>query len=124
MTRPARLALILVAVAACSAPAAAGGDYLLSEGLIDGPSSLSGAGASTLHVSNVGEFTHTLVVTDDEGEVIAATDLVVPGAEATLEVDLQPGTYVFSCRIVSQDDEGNLIDHFESGMHRTVTVRG
>jgi uncharacterized cupredoxin-like copper-binding protein len=56
--------------------------------------------------------------------VIAATDLVVPGAEATLEVDLQPGTYVFSCRIVSQDDEGNLIDHFESGMHRTVTVRG
>jgi hypothetical protein len=23
---------------------------------------------------------------------------------------------------VSQDDEGNLIDHFEQGMHRTVTV--
>jgi hypothetical protein len=39
-------------------------------------------------------------------------------------VSLNSGTYVFSCRIVSQDDEGNLIDHYELGMNRTVTVIG
>jgi hypothetical protein len=120
--RPLLPALLLLA--ACATPAASQADYMLSEGLIDGPDALTRAGAASIHAVNTGEYPHTLVVTDDEGAVIGATGLVEPGAEATLEVGLESGIYVFSCRIVAQDDEGNLIDHYESGMHRTVTVRG
>ena len=40
----------------------------------------------------------------------------------TPEVDLAAGVYSFTCRIVAQDSEGALIDHFESGMHASVRV--
>ncbi len=116
------LALALLLVTACSSAAASEADFVLSEGTVDGPGRLTGSGASTIQVTNVGEYSHTLVVTDEEGQVMGATGLVEPGLEATLAVDLDPGTYVFSCRIVAQDDEGNLVDHYEAGMHRTVIV--
>jgi hypothetical protein len=54
--------------------------------------------------------------------VVAATDLVAPDENARLEVDLAAGVYSFTCRIVAQDSEGALIDHFESGMHASVRV--
>lgn len=122
--RAARLAAVALLVAACSSAAASEAEYQLSEGVIDGPDILTRSGAATIHVDNIGEYSHTLVVTNVEGEVLGATALVESGDEATLDVDLEPGTYVFSCRIVAEDDDGNLIDHFEAGMHRTVTVRG
>jgi hypothetical protein len=62
------------------------------------------------------------VVTDSSGQVVAATDLVAPDENARLEVDLAAGVYSFTCRIVAQDSEGALIDHFESGMHASVRV--
>jgi hypothetical protein len=120
-----RLVAVLLLLASCSAQAALpGAGYVLREGAIDGPSNLGGSGMATLAVSNAGEYSHTLVITNENGEVVAATGLVESSDETTLEVDLEPGTYVFSCRIVAKDDEGNLIDHFEQGMHRTVTVKG
>ena len=117
--------LALITIVGCSAETTGGGaEYVLREGAIDGPSRLALSGPTTLHATNVGEFSHTLVVTDDRGQVLGATGLVPSGEEATLQVDLQPGTYVFSCRIVAEDGEGNLIDHYEQGMHRTVKVEG
>ena len=71
------------------------------------------------YVKNKGR---TLEVTTNEGEVIAATDLIQPGHTTTLAVDLQPGTYQVSCRIVAENDEGQLIDHYELGMRHTVNV--
>lgn len=113
----------LTLTAACSTQTASGAaDYVLREGAIDGPSNLTGSSETTLHASNTGEYSHTLIVTDEDGEVMGATGLVESGEETTLQVDLEPGTYVFSCRIVAEDDEGNLRDHYEDGMHRTVTV--
>jgi methionine-rich copper-binding protein CopC len=118
-------AVVLILTAACSTQTASGAaDYVLRESAIDGPSNLIGLGDTTLYVSNTGEYSHTLIVTDEEGEVMGATGLVESGEDTTLEVDLEPGTYVFSCRIVAEDDEGNLRDHYEQGMHRTVTVTG
>ena len=117
------LIFALITIAGCSAQTAAGGaEYVLRESAIDGPSRLALSGPTTLHATNIGEFSHTLVVTDDRGQVIGATGLVAAGDEATLEVDLAAGTYVFSCRIVAEDNEGNLLDHYELGMHRTVNV--
>ncbi|MCI0544635.1 MAG: hypothetical protein L0Z49_09370 [Actinobacteria bacterium] len=96
--------------------------YYLSEGVVDGPGRLADGGTPLVKASNIGEFAHTLVVTDEEGAVLGATGLIPPGEEASLTVDLRQGTYVFSCRIVTQDSEGNLLDHYELGMHRTVIV--
>jgi plastocyanin len=114
--------IFMLLVTACSTQSAPISGYGLREGAIDGPNRLTVAQSSALQVINTGEYSHTLVVTDENGEVLAATGLVGSGEETTLEVDLEPGTYVFSCRIVAEDDEGNLIDHYEQGMHRTVTV--
>lgn len=126
-SRPVRVlaAVALVLIAACSSPVMAGAaDYVLRESAVDGPSTLGPAGPTTLHATNTGDYSHTLVVTDSSGTVIGATGLVESGEQAALDVDLRAGIYVFSCRIVSEDGEGNLIDHYEQGMHRTVTVTG
>lgn len=117
-----RSLLLLSLIAACSGPVAGNGSFVLHDGSIDGPERVGGTGVSSFEVANVGEFNHTLVVTDSAGKVIAATDLVPPGSETNLEVDLPPGLYTVSCRIVAEDDDGNLIDHYELGMYRNVVV--
>ncbi|HJQ77740.1 MAG TPA: hypothetical protein VJ948_10845 [Acidimicrobiia bacterium] len=119
---------VLAGLAACLALAGCAGlaesvSYELVEFSITGPDQL-GPGSTSLTVSNAGEFPHTMVVTDSSGEVVAATSLVQPEQSVELAVDLRPGRYSFTCRIVAQDSEGQLIDHFESGMAATVEVSG
>lgn len=109
-----------LALAGC-AQVAETGAYELVEFSIAGPDRLD-SGSSSLTVSNAGEFPHTMVVTDSAGEVVAATSLVQPGQSVELAVDLTPGRYSFTCRIVAQDSEGQLIDHFEAGMAANVEV--
>ena len=116
------LALTLLSIIACTTQAGPEDGYVLSEWAINGPERLTVAGASAINVENAGEWGHTLIVTTDSGEVVGATGLVDAGATATLELDLAAGTYTFSCRIVAEDDEGNLSDHYERGMFRTVVV--
>jgi len=116
------LALTLLMIIACATQSSPGDGYALSEWAIDGPERLTVAGASAINVENAGEWGHTLIVTTDSGEVVGATGLVDAGTAATLELDLVAGTYTFSCRIVAEDDEGNLSDHYEKGMYRTVVV--
>jgi plastocyanin len=70
------------------------------------------AGTYDIEVVNDGSATHDLVVERD-GDDVAASDDIAPGASTTLSVTLQPGEYVFYCSI------GN---HRAMGMELTVTV--
>ncbi len=117
------VAALLVALAACSGSAATESGFDLAEWQIAGPGQMS-ADTGSVDVSNSGTLPHTLVVTDSSGNVMAATDLIGPGDTTELTLDLDPGTYSFTCRIVAQDPEGEIVDHFEAGMNTTVSVSG
>jgi hypothetical protein len=80
------------------------------------------AGAVDLAVENYGEFPHTLVVSDASGTVIGATDLITSEATTVLTVDLLPGSYTLTCRIVKGLDDGTFVDHFQEGMTASVNV--
>jgi hypothetical protein len=116
------VALALLVVAGCSVETGGNDHFVLSEWAIEGPSRMVAADAMTLTIENQGEFRHTLLVTSETGEVVGATGVVDPGDIVSLAVDLGAGTYSFSCRIVTENDEGNLSDHYERGMFRTVVV--
>ena len=110
-------------IAACSGPVADQAQYDLGEFYIAGPAQIE-AGSSTLVASNSGEFAHTIVITGQEGGVIAATQLIQPGETVDLAVDLAPGRYQITCRIVAQTDDGRLVDHYEAGMGAMVEASG
>ena len=84
--------VLLVLVAGCATAPSSGSSFVLDDGSIVAPATISN-GTTTLEISNVGEFNHTLVVTDSDGNVLAATDVIAPGTDANLSVDLQPGAY-------------------------------
>jgi hypothetical protein len=117
------LLVALLVIPACVSHATADPGYTLQEWSVRGPEQLV-PGANTIAIHNNGEYTHTLVITDEHGNVLAATGLVAPGTDAALDVDLPPGTYSFTCRIVAADDEGILHDHYQSGMFLTVGISG
>jgi uncharacterized cupredoxin-like copper-binding protein len=117
------IAMMCLLVSACDQAATADMSVQLAEFSITSPSSIT-ADVHEIEVANVGEFTHTLVITDSEGEVAAASGLIQPGETVSLDIDLPPGRYSLTCRIVAQDNEGNLIDHYEAGMNETVVVEG
>lgn len=81
------------------------------------------AGRVVLDIENTGQYGHTLVVTTDAGAVVAATGLIAAGDATTLEVELSPGGYQFSCRIVATGGDGALLDHHQLGMKADVRVR-
>jgi uncharacterized cupredoxin-like copper-binding protein len=116
-------AVVLVAIAGCSANGTESSSYQLTEFSIDGPGRLED-GIEAVAVSNRGEFPHTLVVTDETGTVVSATPLIQPGESTSLNLDLDPGTYSVTCRIVAQAPDGDIVDHFEAGMHTTLDVVG
>lgn len=114
--------LILVAsITSCVGPTAASGTFDLIEYEIVGPSRLDTT-LNAIEITNSGEFPHTLVITDASGQVVAASSLTSPGESTELPLDLEPGRYNFTCRIVAQSPDGELIDHFEQGMSTTVSV--
>jgi plastocyanin len=115
--------LLALLLTACDVSTNASVDVQLAEFSVTAPRTLP-AGSGRIEIDNVGEFTHTLVVTDANGEVAAATGLIPSGETTYLDIDLEPGTYSFTCRIVAQDGEGNLIDHYEAGMNAAVEVAG
>jgi hypothetical protein len=79
-------------------------------------------GGGTTEVRNTGEFGHTLIVTDADGRVVASTDVLAPGGTTDLDLTLDPGTYQFTCRIVVELPDGEIVDHYAAGMDRRVTV--
>ena len=119
--RSVALALLML-VAACQTIAGSSTEVHVYEFGVDLESRTYKAGEVTLEVENEGEFGHTLVITAAGGHVVTAADLLGPGETAEMSVELAPGQYSFTCRIVAQDDEGNLIDHYEQGMRADVVV--
>jgi uncharacterized cupredoxin-like copper-binding protein len=91
------------------------------------------AGSVTFNIHNDGPSTHEFVVfksdlapdklptasdgtVDEEGEGVTAVDEqedIESGADATLTVDLDAGSYVVIC---------NLPGHYGQGMHASITV--
>ena len=112
-----------LAVVACAQTSSSDPVYHLSEFTVSGPDLVT-AGAGVVGVTNEGEYPHTLVITGEDGEVMAASELIQPGASAYLDVDLSDGVYYFTCRIVTETPTGEIIDHYEQGMSRTVEVSG
>lgn len=113
---------LLLAVVACTPSATSRSDVTLTEFAISSHPRLTGD--VSLRVSNQGGFGHTLVVSTLDGTVITSTDVLGPGDEVGLDLDLEPGRYVFSCRIVVQTPDGEIVDHYARGMAATVEVVG
>lgn len=119
-----RLVLAAAVLAGSCAPNAApvsSSAVTLVESSITVESPRFAAGEVTLQIDNVGEFSHTLVVTDHGGAVLAATGLIGPGEVMTLALNLVPGVYQFSCRIVASAD-GQVFDHYQMGMMARVVA--
>jgi uncharacterized cupredoxin-like copper-binding protein len=91
------------------------------------------SGDITFNINNEGPSTHEFVIfktdlapdalpTNDDGTVdeegkgvehIDEVEDIASGSEATLDVNLEPGSYVFIC---------NLPGHYQAGMHTAFTV--
>lgn len=120
-TRAGIIVGLSILLGGCS-PSVSGDGFDLAEWEITGPAELM-SGADSVTVANLGSRPHTLVVTDSSGTVVAATELIQPGDQTELALDLDQGEYSFTCRIVTRNSEGNLVDHFEAGMNTLVSVR-
>ena len=120
-----RLAFLFILISACNtAPATGSGPAVaLSEFAVDA-SGLFSVGPNDVAVTNDGEFGHTFVVSDATGRVVDATNVIGPGEQTNAVIDLEPGEYEFSCRIVVQTGDGTLVDHYHEGMVTTVEVAG
>lgn len=119
------LALGTVWLVACSGSTPISADRVqLDEFSIDTSGPSWKAGEIELEVVNVGERTHTLIVTTEAGEVVASTGLIDGGNTDRLNVDLGPGEYQLTCRIVIEGSDGQIFDHFEQGMRETISVIG
>ena len=117
------LSLLLVGLGACTGEgASATAEVELAEFWVTPDHDLLRTGTVELTVENYGAFPHTLVVSDATGAVIAATELIDPEAETTLTIDLVPGTYSLTCRIVRGLEDGTVVDHYQRGMVATVDV--
>ena len=116
------LALLIAVLGACSEPGVSSSEIEVGEFWISAGDRVLRAGTIDLVVENYGEFPHTLVVSDAAGIVIAATDLIGPDAETGLTLNLQPGSYMFTCRIVKGQEDGTVVDHYQEGMAASVDV--
>lgn len=116
------LALLITVLGACSEPGVSSSEIEVGEFWISAGDRVLHAGTIDLSIENYGEFPHTLVVSDAAGTVIAATDLIGPDAETALTVNLQPGSYMLTCRIVKGLEDGTVVDHYQEGMATPVDV--
>lgn len=100
-------------------PAASGDvqqiDAKLSEWAVALSASEVNAGKVRFNVTNTGQFTHDLGVTDSSGKEVGVTPkFKAADGVQTLDVDLQPGTYTVLCDITG---------HPEKGMKTQLTVK-
>jgi plastocyanin len=117
------VALLVSGSAACSSTSMVQHDITLDEFSIVARSSTITGGATTIDVHNAGEFGHTVVIADRQGNVVRSTNIIGPGADEAVQIALAPGEYEITCRLVIETESG-LIDHYERGMHTVVTVEG
>jgi hypothetical protein len=120
-----RIALLLLAAGVLTACATAPADsalIALDEYSIEISDSTIAAGPVPIEIKNLGEFAHTLIVTRADGSAVTATETLAPGESTSLVLDLEPGGYQVSCRIVVQIPNGTIVDHYEEGMLAALEV--
>lgn len=125
MNRPRLLVIasfLLLPMAACQQGSSSLAQVDLFEFEIEVDHPVWAEGEISLNVANSGDFPHTLVVARQGGEVVAAGYPLAAGETGTLVLDLDPGTYALTCRIVSQTPDGTIVDHYERGMSATIEV--
>lgn len=122
MRRAATVVVLLSALVGCSGTPADESRVVLNEFSMVASPGLLAAGTVDFELVNVGEQGHMMVITDDDGAVLATSDVIAPGATAKLRTDLEPGRYLASCRIVVQLPDGRIVDHLEEGMLTTLRV--
>jgi hypothetical protein len=118
------LCFLLLFLSACSTLTTEVNTFELTEGSITGPSMIQSGPGTSIEVVNNGEFGHTFVITDPDGRVISTTQILEPGADTTIDVDLDQGSYLVSCRLITQSPDGTINDHFQLGMYKTITAEG
>lgn len=96
--------------------AASATDATLSEWRLELGQDTVPAGRVTLRATNRGQYEHALEV--EGGGQEWETERIRPGQDATLQVELQPGTYEVYCPV--EDTHGN---HERLGMRTTLVVR-
>jgi hypothetical protein len=114
--------MVMLGIVGCSASPIELSRVDLAEFSVTVEGELLQAGLVDLSIENFGQYPHTLVISTVEGSVLAATDLILAGERRELQIDLAPGDYMFTCRIVNSDGEGGVIDHYQEGMSATVAV--
>lgn len=114
--------VVAAAVSACSSSASQATDVVLDEFSVLVGAGEWPSGRLDLAVDNAGEFAHTLVITSSEGTVLATSAVLEPGEATTMTVELAPGVYHLTCRIVTETPDGEVVDHYEHGMHAAVEV--
>ena len=105
----------VVAAFAVSAPEGTSAqtvDVTLIDGQIQMPTSLA-AGRILFNVANSGTMAHSFEI-EGEGVSQALASTLQPGETATLDIELQPGTYEVYCPVD---------DHAEQGMRLELTVQ-
>jgi hypothetical protein len=115
-------ALFVVVACASDAPLPTEAEVDLYDYWIEAEQPALAAGLVEIEVLNEGSRWHTLVVSKVGAETVAATPIIPPGTTHHLKLDLEPGIYEFTCRLVATKDDGALVDHFELGMVTRVTV--
>ena len=119
------LAAAILLLTSCAGPTPTASTSVdLHDGWLESSSTVLEAGSVAIEIENLGELTHTLVITSRDGTVVAATGLVAPGEELDMDLDLAPGAYQFTCRIVAQAENGEIFDHYQLGMSEAITVEG
>lgn len=125
MTARLMLALVIVVIGACGQDGVRSVDadrVELDEFSIQTAAESWQAGDVSLTIDNAGERAHTLVISREDGQVVATTDIVDPAETLEFDVELEHGTYQLTCRIVVESGDGQIFDHFEQGMHTTIEV--
>ncbi len=134
-------ALIAMVLAACTSSGSSVDVSLYEWGLDRAPTSVS-AGDVTFKATNDGSETHEMVVvkadsaadipTDadgaadesqmDETVFIGEVEDVEAGANKSVTLTLEPGTYVIFCNVTETESDGTVESHFAKGMYNTITV--
>lgn len=114
--------MLMFGIFGCSTPPVELSHVDLAEFSVTVEAEVLQAGLVDLSIENFGQYPHTLVISTVAGSVLAATDLILAGEQRGLQIDLVPGDYMFTCRIVNSDGEGGVIDHYQEGMSAIVEV--
>lgn len=115
------MTVALLIVGSCR-PVEEGFTVTLSEFRIHTTMTRLPAAETQIQVVNEGEFPHTLVVNEVDGRVLGATGLLMPGETTKLTFDPSKGRLMFTCRIVTEIDGGQIIDHYQEGMVAALEV--